>query len=454
MNKSFSTKNNMLSAAIAGGIAITFGSPLAGVLFSIESTASIYIVSNIWKSFFVSVIIIFISNVFVPYYKFQYFSNIKGTQPLPISAEFILIILLGFFGGLIGSFFSTLVAKVVYVRRKSKYSFLNNRFRYALIIGIITSSITFFFPLLRKNENGLMKILWSQDYEILNKFIHPYNSYLLFLYFFLKFLISVLCITMNIPAGVISPLLVIGAFTGRLYGHLLKFIFPISEEYIYAMIGSACVFSGGTHSVSSALLIFEMTGNTTYLVPLLLANIVANLTAQAISMNIFDVLLLIKNLPHLPSIKSPALYNLTAIDISKKIKIYGEYENLKIIDCFDIFFKTPKKKNYSIPIVDKNGTIKYTINVKNLFKYTHDYFERIKLSYNIKNQSNFIEYFSYTNNKFFGVKRSFLEHIKHKFNKLYISLRDKEKIKLQKKFEEDSNMRLITIFKESMYFFN
>lgn len=42
----------IMSAAVASGIASTFGAPIGGVLFSIEVTASFYMVSNMWKGLF------------------------------------------------------------------------------------------------------------------------------------------------------------------------------------------------------------------------------------------------------------------------------------------------------------------------------------------------------------------------------------------------------------------
>ncbi len=440
----------MLAAAAAAGITLSLGTPLGGVLFSIESTASIYIVSNIWKSFFCSVICIFISKLMVSS-KTILFVDITSSKPIAFSSEVILFIIQGFLGGLIGSLISTFVAKGVYIRRKSKLIFLNNRFRYAIIISIITSIITFVIIPLRNTDKGLMNFLFSNDSNSIKELVHPNEGINLLVVFSFKLIISILCLTVNMPAGIFGPIFAIGALFGRLYGHILYIIFGLNEEAIYSMIGAACVFSGATHSVSSALIIFEMTGQTTYLAPLLLATLIANLTAQALSMNLFDVLLVIKNLPHLPSIKSQALYNLSANDIMAKVNFYAEIDNMSMINCLSIFFKLPKKYNFSIPIIDNNGTIRYNVNAKNLFKYVSLAFEKVKLSYNIKNQSNFIEYFAFIKKKFFSTKRSFFQQITYKFRKLYITLRDKETLKLNKNFEEESNLRLLTIFKESKF---
>jgi len=49
-NDSF-LKKQVYHAAVAGGVANTFGTPYGGVIFSIETTSSFYMVSNLWKGF-------------------------------------------------------------------------------------------------------------------------------------------------------------------------------------------------------------------------------------------------------------------------------------------------------------------------------------------------------------------------------------------------------------------
>jgi chloride channel 2 len=448
INKSTSSKNNMLAAAAAAGITLALGTPLGGVLFSIESTASIYIVSNIWKSFFCSVICIFVSKM-VQKTQTILLADISATKPISFNSEIILFILEGFIGGIIGAMISTLVAKIVYIRRKSKISFLNNRFRYAVIIALIVSVVTFVLSFLRKTDKEIMTLTFSYDDTKLKSLLSTSPGLNLFVVFGFKLILSILCLTVNCPAGVFGPIFAIGAIYGRCYGHFIKSIFNLSDPSIYSLVGAACVFSGASHTLASALIIFEMTGQTSYLAPLLLATLIANLTAQSLSMNIFDVLLVIKNLPHLPSIKSQTMYTLTSCEIMNKVNYYMELDKLTMINSMSILCKLPKKYSFVIPIVDENGTIRYTVQVKNLYRYVYGEYDKCKLSYNIKNQSNFNEFFGYVRRKFFSVKRSFFNQIKYKFRKLYITIRDKQRLKLNKNFEEESNWRLLQIFKDS-----
>jgi chloride channel 2 len=52
--KNDATYLEMLSAACACGVTLAFGSPIGGVLFSIEVTTSFYLISNLWRGLFVS----------------------------------------------------------------------------------------------------------------------------------------------------------------------------------------------------------------------------------------------------------------------------------------------------------------------------------------------------------------------------------------------------------------
>ena len=45
----------MLAAAVAVGVACCFGSPIGGVLFSIEVTSVLFSVRNYWRGFFAAV---------------------------------------------------------------------------------------------------------------------------------------------------------------------------------------------------------------------------------------------------------------------------------------------------------------------------------------------------------------------------------------------------------------
>lgn len=144
----------------------------------------------------------------------------------------------------------------------------------------------------------------------------------------LKFVFIVLSLTLPLPNGIFAPVISFGAVFGRLYGHSLFLLGDqlgvklIKYEGMYAVLGANCVYGSMTKTVSTAILIFELTGQVTLMIPVVLSLMVSYAFTNAMSMCIFDVLLEFKNFPFLPTLGSESNYNLTAKDIISKNFLY------------------------------------------------------------------------------------------------------------------------------------
>ena len=449
IDKSTSMKTTMLSIACATGITFALGCPLGGVLFSIESTASIYMVSNLWKSFFSSVICCFITKIFYGDFNIKV---IDDTTAINVNFIFKIInfIIIGILTGIIGASCATLVSKGVYIRKKINISWLNNRFKFAAITALITASTTFFIPGLKNFDKPIMLHLFSaNDNSIQDDWQHPGEGWYLLISCFFKYILTVLGLSCTMPSGVFGPMFTVGALLGRFYGHLIYIIFGINMESAFAMAASAGAFSGFSHTISSALMVFELAGQTKYLPYLLITGLIANLIGQSLSMGIFDVLLAIKNLPYLPAIKSNDSYSMSAGELMNKIDYVMYIGNSKIIDGLNILSQIPKKYVVNIPILDDKGMVKKTISVQDLYLFLYNKYSIIKKNYTYKIQNYFNEFFRYSKKKIFSEKRSLFNHIKYKFKKLYLKLKDKERLILNKNFYQESSMKIISFFEEN-----
>lgn len=58
-----------------------------------------------------------------------------------------------------------------------------------------------------------------------------------------------------------------------------------------------------THSISTALLVFEMTGQIVHVLPILMAVLMANAIAQSFQPSFYDGTIIVKKLPYLPWIR-------------------------------------------------------------------------------------------------------------------------------------------------------
>lgn len=70
----------------------------------------------------------------------------------------------------------------------------------------------------------------------------------------------------------------------------------------YAVAGSAAFAGANTGALSSAVIAFEMTGQITHLLPIIVAILAATITARLFGPSIYDSQIILKKLPYLPSI--------------------------------------------------------------------------------------------------------------------------------------------------------
>lgn len=72
----------------------------------------------------------------------------------------------------------------------------------------------------------------------------------------------------------------------------------------YAVIGAAAFSGAVTHTISTCLIVFELTGQLSHIIPCIIAVLIANAIAQSLYPSIYDSIIQIKKLPFLPNISS------------------------------------------------------------------------------------------------------------------------------------------------------
>ncbi|GMR47869.1 hypothetical protein PMAYCL1PPCAC_18064, partial [Pristionchus mayeri] len=128
-------------------------------------------------------------------------------------------------------------------------------------------------------------------------------------FIFVHFFLSILCHTMPIPSGIIISCLGIGAAMGRLIGETFSvinhgFVWTGAVHQaiypgVYAVAGSAAMVGSVTHTVSTAVIMFEMTGQLLHLLPVLMAVIVSNAVCSFFEISIIDSVIQLRKLQYL-----------------------------------------------------------------------------------------------------------------------------------------------------------
>ncbi|CAK1595612.1 unnamed protein product [Parnassius mnemosyne] len=336
-----SRTSDMLAAACAVGVASCFAAPVGGVLFSIEVTTTYFAVRNYWRGFFAaccSAIMFRLLSVWsgaLPTVKPLFPTNLPQDFPFD-PQEFAVFVLLGIICGLLAALWVFLHRQYVLFMRNTKTlsNFLQkNRFIYPGFMTLAVMSVLFppgigrFMAADLGNQEQVLSLFanftWSDELtaeqaSIVSHWQTPevdlYGC--LVIYFFSIFFLSMVSCTLPVPAGIFVPAFKMGASLGRFTGEVMHYFCPLGVAYGghiqkilpggYATVGAAAFTGAVTHTVSTIVIVSEMTGQVTHILPVMAAVLAANATASLLQPSCFDSIILIKKLPYLPDLLSSA----------------------------------------------------------------------------------------------------------------------------------------------------
>ncbi|CAG9318142.1 unnamed protein product [Blepharisma stoltei] len=366
----------LLTASIAAGTAATFGTPLGGAIFGIELTGTYFFVNNFYKSVFCSLVTAYMFHIL------QSFEIVPQIEKVSyghhtLCGDFYIHIITGFIIAIIGVTFVQAVQKLTKFRSQKIVPWLYHRYRYAAAISIFTSLTTFYAIWLRISDAILINLMFSSDKlpdswvgpEILGL---PGQIPILILVAFLKILLLSIDITIQAPVGFFTPCICVGAILGRVFGEFSLFLGYPTFPGIYAAVGAASLATSTTHTLSVALMIFEMIEDIHFLVPMCLSVFISYAVSSYSHKSIYDTLIAIKNLPFLPIYKRWSTNSCCARDVADpSIPYIPKYCTLR-----DLIDALSDSSMFSVlPVLDDEFYLIGEINALNVKKYLSQRFE-------------------------------------------------------------------------------
>ncbi|KAK4033204.1 chloride channel [Parachaetomium inaequale] len=306
INNNEARKREVLSAAAASGISVAFGSPIGGVLFSLEQLSYYFPDKTMWQSFVCAMTAAMVLQAFDPFrsgklvmYQVTYTSTWHGFEVVPF-------ILLGILGGIYGGLF--IKANMRIARWRKSTSWLPGPVVQVVIVAALTALINYPNLYMRSQNSDLVSHLFSECSQLLDdqfglceKGAASAATILLLIFAaVLSFGLAAITFGLQIPAGIILPSMAIGALTGRAVGIIMeiwqanhpKFIafhtcepdIPCITPGTYAIIGAAAALAGVTRmTVSIVVIMFELTGALTYVLPIMVAVMISKWVGDAFS---------------------------------------------------------------------------------------------------------------------------------------------------------------------------
>uniref|UniRef100_A0A3Q3GQY9 Chloride channel, voltage-sensitive 1a n=1 Tax=Kryptolebias marmoratus TaxID=37003 RepID=A0A3Q3GQY9_KRYMA len=379
---------DILTVGCAVGVGCCFGTPL-GVLFSIEVTSTYFAVRNYWRGYFAATFSAFIFRVLSVFNKDAtitalFRTNFRMDFPFDLQElpAFAIIISCGF----LGAFFVYLNRQVVlFMRRPNTMThFLMKRLVFPAMVTLVIATLTFppgfgqfmageLMP--RECINSLFdnftwtKISGSPPPVGLGRstaWLHPDVSvFVILLLFFLmklQFWMSAVATTMPIPSGAFMPVFILAAF-GRMVGEIMATLFPhgiLFDGILYRIIPggyaviAAALTGAVTHTVSTAVICFELTGQISHILPMMVAVILANMVAQGLQPSLYDSIIQVKKLPYLPELGFGHMqYNIFVEDIMvRKVKFISSQSTYR-----EVKHLLDSSSLKSIPLVDSKRSL-------------------------------------------------------------------------------------------------
>ncbi|KAM7160858.1 chloride channel protein 2 isoform 2-T2 [Macrochelys suwanniensis] len=372
----------MLAAACAVGVGCCFAAPIGGVLFSIEVTSTFFAVRNYWRGFFAATFSAFIFRVLAVWNKDEetitalFKTRFRMDFPFDLQ-ELPAFAVIGIASGFGGALFVYLNRKIVQFMRKQKTInrfLMKKRLLFPALVTLLISTLTFppgfgqFMAGQLSQKDTLVTLFdnrtWAkqglaEEFEyigISEAWKHPHANVFVTLVVFIlmKFWMSALATTIPVPCGTFMPVFVIGAAFGRLVGESMAAWFPDgihtnSNTYRivpggYAVVGAAALSGAVTHTVSTAVIVFELTGQISHILPVMIAVILANAVAQSLQPSLYDSIIRIKKLPYLPELGwgHQEKYNVRVEDIMVRDVRYITL-NCKYRDLQEVLYRTKLK---------------------------------------------------------------------------------------------------------------
>ncbi len=255
----------LMTSGASAGLAAAFNAPLAGVIFALEELHK-----NFSPAVLMSAMAASLTAAFVTQQAFgiQPVFNFQVLNVFPLK-DYLYLVGLGIVCGAFGVLFNKTLLKTL-----DTYDKLNVPKAFVPVIPLVIGGILgFFLPQTLGGGNRLVEAVSQGNFTVA----------MLLALVAVKFLFTMASYGSGVPGGIFLPLLVVGALTGDIYGHLVINVLHIDNQYEinFIVLAMAAYFTAIVKApITGSILITEMTGSFQHLLALITVSMVAYVTSD------------------------------------------------------------------------------------------------------------------------------------------------------------------------------
>lgn len=259
----------LVACGAAGGIAATFNAPIAGPFFAMELILRDFAAESfgavVLSSVTASVIgrAAFGDNPFLDLPAFH----------LKSGWEYLIFAVLGIVVGAVGVAFTHIL---YWIEDACDWAWRGPEWLRPAVGGVLLGGLLLALPQ-----------MYGVGYPVLAHAIDgKYVVWMLLILMAGKIVATSLTIGIGGSGGVFAPSLFIGAMAGTAFGVAVHHLFPSATAApgMYGLIGMGAAFAGATRAaITAVVILFELTGEYSIILPLMLAIVAATLTSRVLS---------------------------------------------------------------------------------------------------------------------------------------------------------------------------
>jgi chloride channel protein, CIC family len=253
----------LLAAGAGAGLATAFNAPIAGAVFVLEELMRRFDTRTTVATFGASAGAIGISGLFLGHAPDFHFNP----PPYPTFNSVPIYLVLGLFAGVVGIAYNRAILGTLAVTNKI------GRQRPEILAAIIGAAV------------GVLAWLWPESVgggqSITQRALNGTETLRVVAFMFLlRFALGPISYAARTPGGLFSPMLALGSLTGILFGHTCAYCLPSIAPHpsAVAVVSIAALFTAVVRApLTGIILVMELTGCATQLLPMLCACFVAML---------------------------------------------------------------------------------------------------------------------------------------------------------------------------------
>ena len=266
----------LMTCGAGAGLAAAFSAPLAGVVFTLE---------ELHKTFTAEVLLSTMASAITADWVASYIFGLRPVFSLTVSnslplSHYWMVLVLGVIMGAFGVLYNRCIALSQDFFAMLKPAWV----KAALAFGVIVL-LAVFYPQVLGSGHDLVTFVGEGGTEVK----------VLLVLLLVKFVFSVFSFGTGAPGGIFLPLLVLGAVTGGLFTEIVSPLVGYANTYAayFVILGMAGYFAAIVRApITGIILISEMTGIFSNLLPLAIVSLAAYITAEIMGgVPIYDQLL-------------------------------------------------------------------------------------------------------------------------------------------------------------------